>query len=111
MYYYAQLNADNVAVGVSQLSGAVDNPQLIPLETYDADVMGKKWNGSTWEAMPEPEPVPPEPTPEELNTMALMEGIAGLYESQIALEDRIATDNLTVMEGIAGLFEAQMGGM
>lgn len=50
-------------------------------------------------------------TQEEINNLALMEGIAGLYESQVALEDRIATDNLTVMEGIAGLFESQMGGM
>ena len=57
-----------------------------------------------------PEPRPPEPTQEELNNLALMEGIAGLYESQIALENRMVTDNLTVMEGIAGLFEAQMGG-
>lgn len=58
-----------------------------------------------------PEPLPPEPTPEELNNLALMEGIAGLYETQVALEDRMTTDNLTVMEGLAGLFEAQMGGV
>lgn len=61
---------------------------------------------------PEPsEPSPPEPTQEESNTMALMEGIAGLYETQVALEDRMTADNITVMEGIAGLFELQMGGM
>lgn len=57
------------------------------------------------------EPPPPEPTQEELNNLALIEGIAGLYETQIALEDRMTTDNLTVMEGIAGLFEAQTGGI
>lgn len=57
------------------------------------------------------EPSPPEPTQEELNNLALMEGIAGLYETQVALEDRMVTDNITVMEGIAGLFEIQMGGM
>lgn len=58
---------------------------------------------------PEPEPV--EPTQEELNNLLLMEGIAGLYESQVALEDRMTADNLTVMEGVAVLFEAQMGGI
>ena len=52
-----------------------------------------------------------EPTQEELTNLALMEGIAGLYETQVALEDRMITDNITVMEGLAGLFEAQMGGM
>lgn len=78
------------------------------VETYDNGAAVKYVKGEPY--TPEP-PTPPEPTQEELNNLALMEGIAGLYESQIALEDRMTTDNITVMEGIAGLFEMQMGGV
>lgn len=106
-----QLDENNIMINVATAERN-DRPDVFITapEGTTVDDLGKRWNGSTWETVHEP-PSPPEPTPEELNNLALMEGIAGLYESQIALEDRIATDNLTVMEGIAGLFEAQMGGM
>ena len=81
---------------------------FLPLE--EDYLPGTQYNRETGEFYT-PESTQPEPTPEELNNLALMEGIAGLYETQIALEDRMTTDNLTVMEGIAGLFEAQMGGV
>ena len=111
-FLYVQINNENLAVGFSQLSGEVDAPNMIRVSDH-GEYFGKKWTGTGWEEVAkEPsEPLPPEPTQEELNNLALMEGIAGLYETQIALEDRMTTDNLTVMEGLAGLFEAQMGGM
>lgn len=90
-----------------------NRPEWHVFDTFDAaiTVLNKRWTGSAWETVPEPEPVPPEPTQEEINNLLIMEGIAGLYETQITLENRMATDNITVMEGIAGLFESQMGGM
>lgn len=109
-FLYVQINNERLAIGFSQLSGEVDAPNMIRVSDH-GEYLGKKWTGAEWEDVPVPEPQPPEPTQEELNNLALMEGIAGLYETQVALEDRMTTDNITVMEGLAGLFEAQMGGV
>lgn len=63
---YAQINEENICVGVSQLSGEVDSPLLIPIAEFDSSVIGKKYNNGVWEEV-EPEPVPePEPTEQEL---------------------------------------------
>lgn len=106
-----QLDKNNIMINFA-VAEKNDRPDVFITapEGTTADDLGKRWTGSGWEDVPQ-EPTPPEPTQEELNNLALMEGIAGLYETQIALEDRMTTDNITVMEGIAGLFEMQMGGM
>ena len=66
MSYYAQLNENNICIGVSNLSGTVDVPSLIPLPEFDISLMGKKYSNGLWEEV-ESEPVPePEPTEQEL---------------------------------------------
>lgn len=107
-----QLDENNIMINIATAERN-DRPDVFITapEGTTVDDLGKRWTGSAWEDVHVPEPEPVEPTPEELNNLALMEGIAGLYETQIALENRMVTDNLTVMEGIAGLFEAQMGGI
>jgi len=48
MARFAQINADDVCVGVSNLgSGAAGNPRLIQIAA-DEDPLGKRWNGSAW---------------------------------------------------------------
>lgn len=44
MYSYAQLNDNEIVVGVSLLSGEVSFEHMIPLPTYDLTVLGKKYN-------------------------------------------------------------------
>jgi len=58
MFYYAQLDENNICIGVSQLSGEVSETNMILLERYDMSLIGKKYNNGTWEDMPTPEPKP-----------------------------------------------------
>ena len=46
--YYAQLNDDNVCIGVSQLSGDVDG-NVVLLDHYDVSIINKKYNNGVWE--------------------------------------------------------------
>lgn len=46
--YYAQLDVQNMCVGVSQLAGVVDSDNLVELDSYDISVLGKLWQGGKW---------------------------------------------------------------
>lgn len=46
--YYAQLDVQNMCVGVSQLAGVVDADNLVELDSYDISVLGKLWQGGKW---------------------------------------------------------------
>ena len=48
-YYYAQLNAEGICCAVSDLSGQVEREDMIPLESYDLLVLGKKYQSGVWE--------------------------------------------------------------
>lgn len=48
MYFYAKIDDENICRGISQLSGIVDNPELIPIENYDVSLIGKIWTGYEW---------------------------------------------------------------
>jgi hypothetical protein len=57
MNFYAQINDANIAIGVSQLSGPVDAPNMVAItqEQYEsASVMGQQYNASTqtWVTVP-----------------------------------------------------------
>lgn len=42
-YYYAKLTEDGIVKGISNLSGEVDQPNMIAIdeETYNSDILGK----------------------------------------------------------------------
>lgn len=96
-YYYAQIDENNICVGVSDLSGEVNTDNMIRLDTYDLAVMGKKYEDGTWLEVENPEPEPPEPvepqpTNSEIKSMLLevqeqnlilMESLAEMYEQSI----------------------------
>lgn len=50
--YYAQITAAGVVVGVSQLSDDVNDPQLVPITEYDADLLGRPWDGEKFGERP-----------------------------------------------------------
>ena len=56
--FYAQRTPENVCIAISQLSEPVEHPALIPIEFYDESLLGKIWNGVSFDEPPE---VPPEP--------------------------------------------------
>lgn len=60
MFFYAQLDEENYCSGISSLSGEVDYPNMIRIESMDSSYLGQlydmenqQWTG---EYRPEPEP-------------------------------------------------------
>lgn len=52
---YAQIGDDSICFAVSSLSGIVDDPHLIRLETYDESLLGKKYEDGSWQEVPQSE--------------------------------------------------------
>lgn len=48
MYNYAQIDEAGVCIAVSQLSGEVEAENLILLEAFEADLLGKTYLDGTW---------------------------------------------------------------
>ena len=89
MYCYAQLNEENICIGISQLSGKVAAENMIELASYDTSILGKKYVDGKWEDVEQPTPQT-EPTQLdklEENQLALMEAVADQYEEH--LQNRI----------------------
>ena len=108
-FFYAQINKENICVGISSLSGEVIDESLIEIENYDLSILGKKYNNGVWEEVPKEPIVPeePQPTNAELkeNQLAIMEAIATQYEEN--------TENrLSDLEVQATMYEAilELGG-
>lgn len=59
-HFYAQINAARVAYAVTAPAGPIQAPDMVPLDTFDESVIGKRHNAETgeWEALPPP-PEPP----------------------------------------------------
>ena len=90
---YAQLNEENICVGVSDLSGEVEADNMILLESFDVDILGKKYNNGEWEELHQEIEQNSEPIVEDIN-----EKIASLEEKIENLETitvQRAIDNYT----------------
>ena len=61
MYYYAQIDENNICVGLSETSLPINNPRAIPRRDGDGSDLGKLYNNGTWEDGPG---LPPEPLSE-----------------------------------------------
>jgi len=48
MFFYAQLNENKICIGVSQLSGAVESPNLVPIDGLDTDKIWRKYENGEW---------------------------------------------------------------
>ncbi len=46
MFFYAQINASNEVIGVSQLTSEVVDPSLIAISSYDESLLGYSWDGT-----------------------------------------------------------------
>ena len=53
--YFAQLDSNNICNIVTQTTGTIVGPNIVPISADDF-VFGKRWTGSTWEEVPPPEP-------------------------------------------------------
>ena len=48
MVYYAQLNDKNIVCGISQLTGHIQQDNLIKIDTYDESLLGKQYKDGTF---------------------------------------------------------------
>lgn len=94
IHYYAQIDDDSICMGVSQLSGVVDKPNMIELESYDTSLMGKMWTGTEWVENPNP-PEPVEPTTEP-TTQDIMDKLNDMSGDQVS----VATLDSAYREGV-----------
>lgn len=65
---YAQLDNNNVCIGISQLSGEIQSENMLQIESYDVTILGKKYENGKWIELSKPpiEPIPKEPTNTEV---------------------------------------------
>ncbi|MBK0114715.1 MULTISPECIES: hypothetical protein [unclassified Delftia] len=64
MPFYAQINAYGVAIAVTESHAAIGGDNIVELPKYNPDILGMRWTGTHWEAVPrEPEPVQRRITP------------------------------------------------
>lgn len=97
---YAQLDMNNVCVGVSQLSGEVQAPNMLQIEHYDTTLMGKKYENGVWvELPPAPEPIP-EPTEEEIVQAELLLNQLLMQEQLNSIDEVNAQILLNTMGGL-----------
>lgn len=48
MPYYAQLDAQSICFAISELSEIESSPSLVPIDSFDASLIGKHWTGIAW---------------------------------------------------------------
>ena len=48
MKFYAQLNENNICIGISQLSGEVIQPNMIDIQSFDNDKLWRKYENKAW---------------------------------------------------------------
>lgn len=78
---YAQLNEENICIGISQLSGKVAAENMIELASYDTGILGKKYVDGKWEDVEHPEEEA-EPTDEEIIQAEMLLNQAGIIAKQ-----------------------------
>ncbi len=62
MYTYAQIDANNNVVAISQLTSENNNPSLISISEYDESLLGLLWDGASFIDPPESPTTENEPT-------------------------------------------------
>jgi hypothetical protein len=50
MKSYAQLNENNICIGISQLSGEVIQSNMIDIQSFDNDKLWRKYENKAWSA-------------------------------------------------------------
>lgn len=81
MYNYVRLDSNNVVVGVSQLAGKIDDPNMMLVESSDISLLGATYNEESDEFVPAP---PPEPVPQVPNSIEQLQAENAALMMQVA---------------------------
>ena len=85
MFIYAQLNEENICIGISQLSGEMNVSNMVLLEEYDASIAGKKYEDGIWVEVIR-EPAVEMPTEQEIIQAEMLLNQIQLIEQMNAIE-------------------------
>ena len=58
-YFYAQTDDERIVIGVTHAAGLIEGVHMVPIESLDASLMGKRWNPQAQAFEPGPPPVVP----------------------------------------------------
>lgn len=95
-FAYAQIDASGIAFAVTQVAAEINAQHLVRLPGYDAAVLGQRWTGTHWEAVPQPEPV----RPKHITKRA--------FRARFTKPERVAIEWASVDRADASLQERQM---
>lgn len=70
MFYYAQLDENDICIGISELSGQAWSSNMVPLCAFDAGLLGRAYDRITghWGDVPAEEAAPTQADRIEANT-------------------------------------------
>lgn len=73
MYIYAQIDSEGYCIAISQLSGEINQPNLIKLNSFDTSFMKRKYDISTakWTDVYMPEPEVSDPAKDAIDAYTL----------------------------------------
>lgn len=49
--FYAQVTPDGICNSVTETHGEISGEFIIPIDSYDLDLLGKRWNGKSFESV------------------------------------------------------------
>ena len=106
MNYYAQINENNIAIGISQLSEETKNDELIKIESYDEDYLWRKYENGVWSTE---KYLPPAPIQPPVNPMDML----GMVTTQNSLElSELKQQVEAIGQGVVEIMlNQQLGGM
>ena len=58
-FFYAQTDDERIVIGVTHAAGLIEDVHMVPIESLDASLMGKRWNPEVQAFEPGPPPVVP----------------------------------------------------
>lgn len=70
MKFYAQLNEQNICIGISQLADTINDEKMIEIDSFDVSKIWHKYENSEW-SVESFEPVPTTPQPTEFQKLEL----------------------------------------
>lgn len=90
MFFYAQLNDDNICIGVCQLSGEVNASNLISIQEYDEGLVGKKYTEGEFIDVPKLElKIQPSTVDISEQVMAIIEAVIDVSERLERWEEKL----------------------
>ena len=57
-YYYAQINDSSICYALLQTYAQINASNMISIPSYDETYLGKRWTGTSWEDVPQPDVEP-----------------------------------------------------